>query len=694
MSRPDALRRENWFLTGIFVAALLYSLYGVTYHWTMGFMSGHEFRQAQTAITTYYIDKQNNFSLLYETPILGKPWVSILMEVPIYEWSVVLLSRATGLSHLLAARSITATCFYLTMPAIYLLLGRLAVPKPRRLLLLALVLSAPVYIYYSRAFLMDSMALMASAWFLLGFVRTMEGRRWSWLVLTIIAGTVAALIKSAVLAAWMLPAAAYGAWLLWRDVRTRTGWMAPVQTLLWGLATVAVTFACLRAWVSYTDPIKAAHASAWIFTAKNLTQGNWGLFNLQALFSAAVWHELLHGWEQAIMSRWLIALGLVAGLALPAVRWQVLGTAAPFFLVQFLFPNAYAYQDYYFYSCAIFLHVALGFTLLGLLDLPVPRWVCVLVLLVPFAAQVRAYWQDYRQGQSVAHQGGYSFTELLRDMTSEKSVIIVAGADWSAVTPLYAQRKALMIRNGLEYDRPYLDRAFQALADEEFCALVVFNQMRTDHNFIKLVAERFDFDALTPTLSFITADVYVSRKYDKGIQIILKNSHNYPHLTLPPGALEEGAMKNLVAIPPETARHLFPNVSPAPFQMDFQFGLDWLPHGPRKVLSAHPNTDLWLVPPAGAKQIAWNYGIFASAYEKPDAHTDGVEFSVHGELPGGQTRELYRRVLDPWQIPGDRGDQHATVPYQPLPGEMLKFSTRPGQSSAFDWAYTIGIQVQ
>ena len=75
MSSPEASRRENWFLSAIFVLALGYHLHAVTYHWTMGFMSGHEFRQAQTAITTYYIDQQNNFSLRYETPILGKPWV-------------------------------------------------------------------------------------------------------------------------------------------------------------------------------------------------------------------------------------------------------------------------------------------------------------------------------------------------------------------------------------------------------------------------------------------------------------------------------------------------------------------------------------------------------------------------------------------------------------------------------------------
>lgn len=681
-------------MLALFVLALGFNLYGVTYHWTMGFMAGHEFRQAHTAIVAHYIDQQDNFSLLYETPIFGKPWVSLLLEVPIYDWSVVGLSRLTGLPHVVAARTITASCFYLTLPALWLLLGRLALPKPRRMLVLALVLSAPVYIFYSRAFLMDSMALMASAWWLLAFVRTMDERRWRWLALAIVAGTVAALVKSAILAVWMVPGAAYGAWLLWRDLCARAGWRGPLKTLLWGLATVAVALGTLRAWVGFTDPIKEAHASAWIFTSKNLSQGNWGLFDFKVLFSAHLWRSLTACWEQAIMSRWLIAAGLVAGVAFPAVRWRVAGTAAVFFAAQILFPFAYAYQDYYFYACAVFLHAALGYALIGVLDSRLPRWAAGLALVVPFVAQAATYWRDYRVQQSVVHHGGYPFTDVLRELTPQNSVIIVAGADWAAMTPLYAQRKALMIRNGLEHDHAYLERAFNDLAGEEISALVVYGPLRTNRDFINRVAARFDLEPKAPTFLFSTADTYVARLYSKGVQIRLKNSRRYPDLTIPPEALADIPTKGLVKISPAVARDVFINIIPGPFQMDFEFGLDWLGEGTFPVLSAHPNSDLWLRPPPGATQIQWDYGLFAGAYEKPEASTDGVEFVVHGELADGQTRVLYRRLLDPARNPADRTDQHERIPYEPLPGETLRFSTRPNQSSAYDWAYTIRIEVK
>ena len=62
-------------------------------------------------------------------------------------------------------------------------------------------------------------------------------------------------------------------------------------------------------------------------------------------------------------------------------------------------------------------------------------------------------------------------------------------------------------------------------------------------------------------------------------------------------------------------------------------------------------------------------------------------------LPDGQHRRIYYRVLDPAENPKDRGDQHAIIPYTPVPGEALRFSTRPNGNAAFDWAYWIKLKV-
>ena len=73
---------------------------------------------------------------------------------------------------------------------------------------------------------------------------------------------------------------------------------------------------------------------------------------------------------------------------------------------------------------------------------------------------------------------------------------------------------------------------------------------------------------------------------------------------------------------------------------------------------------------------------------------NGVEFSVWVEQPDGQERRIFRRLLDPWSEPADRGDQHVVIPYVPRPGERLRFSSGPGGGAAYDWSYWTGIEVR
>ncbi|HET7535750.1 MAG TPA: hypothetical protein VFJ90_04800 [Candidatus Didemnitutus sp.] len=138
--------RESVLLTGVFCIALAVHLYCATISFRAGFLIGHEFRQAQTAISTYFIAHDHDYSLAYPTPLLGKPW-SIPMEFPLYQWSVAALGNATGWSLPTAARTVSLGCFYLTLPAIFSLLGAWGIARARRLVVLTIVLTSPLYIF-------------------------------------------------------------------------------------------------------------------------------------------------------------------------------------------------------------------------------------------------------------------------------------------------------------------------------------------------------------------------------------------------------------------------------------------------------------------------------------------------------------------------------------------------------------------
>ncbi len=693
---PDraAAQREHWVLTGLFIVALLTHGWLATRNLTAGFMPGHEFRQSQTALISYFIDRENDFSLLYEAPIVGKPWVSILLEVPFYEWSVVGLSRATGWSHVVSARLISLTCFYLMLPALWWLLGRVRMAPARRFLVLSLVVLCPVYIFYSRAFLMESMELMCCAWFLVGYVGMMERRRWTWFLLATVAGTGASLIKSATYAVWLVPAAACAAVWLWRDFRSGAGWRRLAETTFWGLAGVVVPLGALRLWIELTDPLKAAHASAWIFTSANLSLGNWGLDDFSARFSAKTWSILLDRWREALVAPWLIIVALVAGLAAwPAQRARIAGLAAVFFLAQLLFPFAYAYQEYYYYACAVFLMGALGFALDGLLDTRLPRWVCGLLVVALPLALVHNYWKTYRPYQLVQSDGGYPFTLALRDFTPRESVVVVSGADWAAMIPLYAERRALMIRNGLQYDRAYLERAFAELADEDVSALVLLDDQRKQTLARDLAIAAFDLEPV-PTFSYVNADVYCTRRIAAKVRQGLVERGHYSGLLQSSPPPPERTTPQPVWIGAGLARAEFPRVSPAPLRGRFLYGMGTFPLSDGRVMNAHPDSELWVRAPSSASRIVWEHGMIDAAWQREGGRTDGVELSVTGILPGHGDRELFRRRLDPVARAADRGRQTEVIEYQPRPGEILRFTTAPGESYSYDWAYWVRIEVE
>jgi hypothetical protein len=173
-------------------------------------------------MTALFVQREHNFALAYPTPVLGKPW-SIPFEFPLYQWTVVVVSDATGMPLTQAGRAVSAGCFYLALPAAWLLLGRLGLGRSRRLVVLGMVVTCPLYVFYARAFLIETMALMFSLWFLHAFVTAVERRSWGWLVVANVAGVGAGLVKVTTFMLYLMPAGIWAATWLWRARPRRDG---------------------------------------------------------------------------------------------------------------------------------------------------------------------------------------------------------------------------------------------------------------------------------------------------------------------------------------------------------------------------------------------------------------------------------------------------------------------------------------
>ena len=83
MNRSNPRFENKWLIILIFAVALVWAVYTAALGWHNG-LSIHNFRQTQTAITSYYMIRGGPF-LKYETPVFGVPW-SIPFEFPLYQW--------------------------------------------------------------------------------------------------------------------------------------------------------------------------------------------------------------------------------------------------------------------------------------------------------------------------------------------------------------------------------------------------------------------------------------------------------------------------------------------------------------------------------------------------------------------------------------------------------------------------------
>jgi len=61
------------------------------------------------------------------------------------------------------------------------------------------------------------------------------------------------------------------------------------------------------------------------------------------------------------------------------------------------------------------------------------------------------------------------------------------------------------------------------------------------------------------------------------------------------------------------------------------------------------------------RTLFFDGGLIAGAYTG-GGHSDGAEFIVELRRPDGSIEPVYRRLLNPVDLPADRGTQHFTVP--------------------------------
>lgn len=673
--------------TGLFV--LLFAVHGwmVAGGWRNGNLPGNEFRQSQTAITALFIQRDANFSLAYPTPVLGAPW-SIPMEFPLYQWTVVAVSNATGLPLVQAGRAVSLGCFYGALAALFPLLGALGLAWPRRLVVMGLALTCPLYIFYARGFLIEMMALMAALWFLAAFGRMITAPSWGRYLLVAVVGVLAGLVKVTTFMVFLIPAAL---WTLHVLRREPTGG-AVVRRGLWAVAAIMPAVATAGWWTKFADAVKHRNPNAGFLESGNLLEFNFGTmanrFSADTLSSH--WFHISHN----LVGPLSLAVGAVLMVAAGRAWWRQIGLCLGCYLATLaIFPTLYAWHDYYAVANAMLLLAAIGVAVAATLDWRA-RWLGWVVVIGLYAIQLGTYGRTYFELQRIESPGGSMMTKAIELMTEPDEALVVTGYDWDSSVAFYSRRRALMIRSGMEWNRPYLADAFkfQAEAKSRIAVLVIRNARDQDVEILKAASRLLDIDP-RPVFTWQGVDVFARRDAWKRMVGVVGRAEGLIGVELGPDAKaavwplkeHETVLTDLLV----RERTAFANCTPQPTKFYSQFGTYPTVEDGRPGLFAHPLTQLWFDVPAGRHTVRAACLVQSAAYAGPAAdRTDGVEFILEAGQPDGTRTRLGSLLLRPGQEAADAG-WHDLIWTGDVPaGTSLILSTGPGPAGNLtrDWA--------
>lgn len=673
----------------LLVLAAVLNLWLATRNWHANLLEIHDLRQVQTAVTAYYL-RQDGVRLDYHTPILGAPW-AIPMEFPTYQACVAWLSQGSGLPLEQAGRLTSLLFFYAGLPALFLLLRRWAVTVEAACCAVAAVLTSPLYIFYSRTFMIESTALCFSLWFLLGYWDVLHGPRGRGLALAWVAGTLGILTKVTTFAAFGVSA------LLLGFAALRADWPGPARwrRLGWSAVTALPILLAGVWWVRHSDALKRLNPYGAFLTSSNL--GTWNFGTLAQRLSAEFWSALYGNISQHILGVPALLLLLVGWplLARPG-RLRVLCCLIGFSGGFLLFANLYFVHDYYYYGSAVFLLAACGIVAGGVLHGPRLPWP-IRALLVGGTLLVGQYIAFYRSYGAFFRQPGMEpppIAEVLRATTEPSDVVVAFGLDWNGQLPYYSQRRALMVPHHMMDEDVAYARALANLAGERIAAVVVVGSLKESPYFLPPRLQQLGMEG-APIAESGNLALYLRSEVHARAIGLLRGRH-YPGVQL---MLERRPLapdlKEIHRLEPETWRERLGMMSPAPYGYRSDFGFALIELGGTPVVNVHAPGELYFQPPAGARHIRAEGGLLPSAYTAGNT-TDGIILQVLEESAPGHRRLLFERALHPLDRVLDR--EPAVIELdadRPFVGSLV-FRIDPGPKGSvnFDWAYLSRVEIR
>jgi hypothetical protein len=444
-----AARRGEFVIQAVLAIALAALLAQAIFYLALGFdrpiYEQHGFRQTQTALSAYWILHGGPW-FAYETPILGAPW-ALPFEFPTYQLVVAALARL-GVPLDQAGRLTSFGFFIGTLVPLRVLLREIGYDRTAFLIIAVLFVACPLYVFWGRAFMIESCALFFGVSWLACLVVFRQRAGVLAFALALAAGSLAAVTKSTTFAGF---GGVAGVIFLMAaiDAARTSGLRAQGRALLLLAGLCAAPLALGIAWVVYADTVKLANPFAALLasTTRHMTEWNYG--TLGQRLSAAFWIDVVV--KRMVPDIFGYALVLVppvigAGIAMTRRDWRIPIAAGAFLLPLLLFTNLYFYHNYYACANALFLLAAVGLSLVAIHGSG-QRLVALLLLACIVAGQSRYFVNTYDFFVRVDTRPGdrLQIAAAAKRIVPPDRALLVIGDDWSSAIPYFSERRALAL---------------------------------------------------------------------------------------------------------------------------------------------------------------------------------------------------------------------------------------------------------
>ena len=458
---------------------MLFGAWGLHVGWHNGILDVHGWRQSHTAISVQEMVRGGPF-WRYRTPIFGPPWQWPL-EWPLYQWIVATASRLFVTPIEPVGRAVGVGFFAGALAGLWFVLDVFAVSPRHRPIVIALVCASPLYVFWSRTFMIESTALCAAMWYAAAVHRatTASPRNATRAAIaSAITGALAGAIKVTTFTPFWA-AAALMVILRWRNgaSATRRLWTAAAVLLIPGLATAA--------WLLFADLQKLTNPIAMELVWAGERQQRFGTLADRLdwrAWSVVIGNAVLGKTKHTTLaSPWVFAAACAALAATRRRFGQALICGVLYLLPIALFMTLFRVHVYYAYENGFLLLLIVGLAIVACLEGPMlARCAGVALFATSLAAMSTAYLSGYFVDQNAGAMAPVTIGLLTSRLTSPDAVMLIYGLRYAPEVPYEASRRAIMDEKNRSVADPAIRQPLEALArdGERVGAIVVCGEAR------------------------------------------------------------------------------------------------------------------------------------------------------------------------------------------------------------------------